>query len=259
MTSPAQRLAALSKTVGEKNRFKNWLELLLVCFALAMILSLEVRNESASGMVVLNHDMKAGTVLAKDDVRIAAVSPLDQSLRKVGDAAGLTLTKALPAGAPLRWTNVQRLQVTALKQIAASDVVSDTNAARKLTSYDGLALTSLPPGKKAAQLIAEGAVLHATMLRDTERSKPAAPPQVYAPSKGEVELSLRFAGRTRATPPETVRLLIPRKGAAPLQLQARLLAVDNANSNIVVAIPLEAASAVVQDMPTEVYVLRLGP
>jgi hypothetical protein len=261
MISAAQqeRLSALAETARSRVGFDRWLELLLALFAIGLILSFEFREASAARMVVLDHDIRDGTILTENDVRAAAVSPLDQSLQSVSAAAGLTVAKAMGAGAPLRWSNVQRLQVTATKAIAVNEVISDANAAKKLTAYDALAITAIPSGKKAAHLIPAAMVLRESMLVPYTAPVRASPPAIHEARKGEVELALHVAGRPRAVPPEAVTLLIARKSAAPLSVAARLLAIDAANPvNVIVAVSPDGASAIVQNGPADIYVVRTG-
>jgi len=254
-----KRLAALAQTARSRVGFDQWLELLLALFAIGLIVSFVLREVAGARMVVLNHDVQGGTILTENDVRAAAVQPLDQSLQSVKEAAGLSVTKPMGAGEPLRLGGVQRLQVTATKAIAANDVISDANVAKTRTPYDASAFTKIPSGKKAAQLIADKAVLHESMLTRYIAPAGATPPVVHEARKGEVELVLHVAGRPRAVPPEAVTLLIARKSAAPLSVAARLLAIDAANPpNAVVAVSPAAATAIVQNTPADIYVMRTG-
>lgn len=258
---PKARIANLDAIADRRGGIESWIEWTAVAYLAVLLVVLLVRFERPGRMVVLNHGVRKGTTLQPEDVRLAAVTPLDQSFRDTGvvKAMKLTVVEPMDAGAPLRWSSVQRLQVVATKAIAAEEAISNANVALRPTPYDDAAMDAIPSGVNATLAIPANATLHKDMVKSfvSPASITKAPAEEHA-RQGEVEMALKIAVATPVQPPADVTLFIPRKDKPPLMVDVRLLSVDSTAKTVVVAVPANQAADIAQSMPADAYVARRG-
>jgi SAF domain len=89
-----------------------------------------------AGAVVLARDLAAGQVLTGDDLLMARLEPSARSFTRADDARGLVLTRSVAAARPLRFDDVLRLEVVAVKDVSVSTAVPRDAVGLAWSSYE---------------------------------------------------------------------------------------------------------------------------
>jgi hypothetical protein len=257
-TTPAEEAEALATKLKSRGLANFWLEAVLILFPLTIVVFLFARFGGDGGFLVVTHSVRTGTRLKPADVAFARAGHLNQAFGRSDNISVLTINRDLAAGAPLRWSDVQRLQPVSTASIGTSEVINDKNVTMKLTAYDSYSLGDVPRLRQASRRIDSATILRDDMIAPP--SKVAAPaPKTEVSVSSEVEMPLRvFLGPLRPALGSEISLLMLRKTASPLRIKARLIALDATASpaTVVVAVSPAAALRILGSSASEVYVTR---
>src|SRR5947209_7140996 len=112
--SPGDEADALAARQKRSGPLKYWLELMIVLVPLVLIVAVLCRYRSHHGFLVVSHAVRNKTRLTRDDVKFAFAGSLDQTFATDADLSSLSASRDLAAGSPLRWSDVERLQPSAM-------------------------------------------------------------------------------------------------------------------------------------------------
>ena len=119
----------------------NWLEW-TIAFLLVSLLMLWLQARSyEKSIVIASHNLEAGRIIqASSDLNSARFPSDVNCFNSASELQGLMLTRPMRAGEPVRFEHVQRLQLVAMKEIAAGQVIPADAVARAWSPYKKSAL-----------------------------------------------------------------------------------------------------------------------
>ncbi|MBV9957627.1 MAG: hypothetical protein JO360_04365 [Acidobacteria bacterium] len=116
---------------------------ILLFVTLWLFISYTLRQHQAA--IIAPSELRAGHKLERKDLVVAKVSPGKDYFTDPGELDGLIISKDLPAGRPVQFQDVLRLQLVATKELPPGTVITNDNSSPAWSTYQQGALIS--PGE----------------------------------------------------------------------------------------------------------------